>query len=110
MVERFVLDPRNQMRPQPLDWLGKTRPGVTPTIIGSVLVLEPNPKRRYAIFCNDSINIMYLFKGAPGAVNTGIRVNANGGSYEINLTNPYFGAISVACGVAAQNLTWIEEE
>jgi hypothetical protein len=93
-----------------LPYPGKLISAVIPTIVGSVLVLRQNPKRKTALFVNDSITTMYLAKNLTAAVNTGIRLNPNGGSYEINSTNPYYGPISVACSVAAQNLLWQEEE
>ncbi len=92
------------------DYPGKTREGVTASIIGSVLVLEANPRRKGALFINDSATILYLAKGPGAVVNRGIRLNPNGGNYEINCTNPYYGPISVACAAAAMNLLWNEEE
>lgn len=48
----------------------------------STLAIDENKRRRKIIFVNDSANIIYLSKGAIAIVNTGIRLNANGGSYE----------------------------
>ena len=98
------------MLQEPLDYKGKTRNGAQATIIGYAQVLDANSKRRLASFVNDSANWMYLIKGDAGAVNTGIPLAPNGGAYEINLTNPYYGIIGVACAVAAQVLCWTEDE
>ena len=98
------------MTQQPLDWRGKVVEPVITTVVGSAPVLPSNPKRRYAIFINNSGNLMYLHKNEVGVVNAGIRLNANGGSYEINFTNPYFGPISVASGNAGDLLLVTEEE
>lgn len=98
------------MQPRPLDWKGKSVNGQTPTIIGSALVREPNPYRVGATFVNDSAQWMYLAKALLAAVNTGIPLAPNGGAYEINLSNPYYGPISVGCAVAAQILAWTEDE
>ena len=93
-----------------LDWPGKSGNGQSATIIGSVLVRVANPQRKGATFVNDSASWMYLAKSDIAAVNIGIPLAPNGGAYEINLTNPYYGPISVACAVAAQNLAWTEDE
>ena len=57
---------------------------VTVTATGLVPLLEGNMNRVYALFINDSENVVYLNKrGEPAAANTGIRLNANGGAYEM---------------------------
>lgn len=96
--------------PKPLNWLGKSRAGVVATVIGSIVVLQANAERVGATITNDSINPMYLAKGDAAAVNAGIRLNANGGSYEINLTNPWYGPISIASAAAGDNICWTEDE
>jgi len=98
------------MPEKPLAYTGKTRNGSTATIIGYALVLPANSERKIATFVNDSANWMYLIKDIGGVVNTGIPLHPNGGAYEINLTNLYYGAIGVACGVAASILCWTEDE
>ena len=95
---------------EPLDWLGKSRAGAVASVIGSVLILQPNARRIGATIVNDSANIIYLSKGDPAAVNTGIRLNANGGSYTINKNNLWYGPVSAACAVAAGIICWTEDE
>lgn len=56
-------------------------------------VLGENPERRYALLVNDSDSDAYIALGIPAVANTGIRLNAGGGSYEINATNLYTGRI-----------------
>ena len=56
-------------------------------------VLPANPVRKHALFVNDSDAIAYLSLGSPAAANQGIRLNASGGSYELNVTNLYHGDI-----------------
>jgi len=56
-------------------------------------LLGTNPTRTYALFVNDSVETVYLGLGKDAVANRGIRLNANGGSYEINLTNPFVGEI-----------------
>jgi len=94
----------------PLDYRGKSRGGGVPTVIGSVQVLPGNARRVGATFVNDGAAIMYLAKGELSVVNTAIRLNAGGGAYEINLTNPWKGPISVACGAVGEVLCWTEDE
>jgi len=96
--------------PADLSWKGKSRSGNVPSVIGSVIVLEANAYRKGATIVNDGGTVKYLTRGDAAVVNTGIRLNANGGSYEINILNPWFGAISVACAAAAENINWTEDE
>lgn len=56
-------------------------------------VLPANPGRSYALLVNDSDSVAYINLGGPAAANQGIRLNANGGSYEINSTNLFKGRI-----------------
>ena len=62
-------------------------------------VLGRNPARIYALLVNDGADNIYLGMGIPAVVNRGIRLNSGGGSFEINLTNPWQGEIyAVAAG------------
>ncbi len=56
-------------------------------------IVPNNPERRYCLLVNDSDSTAYISLGIPAVANQGIRINANGGSYEINLTNPFSGQI-----------------
>jgi len=63
-------------------------------------ILGSNPQRRYVLLVNDSDSVAYIGLGVTAVANQGIRLNANGGSYEINLTNPFHGEIyGVSAGV-----------
>lgn len=66
--------------------------------VASALVLGKNPKRVYALLVNDGTDIIYLAMGISAVSGRGIRVNPSGGSYEINLTNPWQGEVH---GIAA---------
>ena len=59
----------------------------------STLVLAANSDRLYALFVNDSGTVIYLRLGGAAVLNEGIRLNANGGAYEINWTNLFTGAV-----------------
>lgn len=63
-------------------------------------LLPENPRRIYALMVNDGVADVYLGMSAPAILNRGIRLNANGGSYEINLFNPWHGEIrAISSGV-----------
>ncbi len=59
-------------------------------------VLASNGGRKYALIVNDGTINCYLNLGSTAVANEGIRVNANGGSYEMsrNIGNLYTGAIN----------------
>jgi len=66
----------------------------------STLALAANNARRYAIFINDSDTTMYLKLGSAAEVYRGIRLNANGGAYEMSAEfgNLYLGPVYVIHG------------
>ena len=74
-----------------------------------VVALAANADRRGALLVNDSDTVMYLKLGAGPAVNAGIRLNANGGSYEINGANLYQGIITAIHGGAGNKVLLITE-
>jgi len=67
-------------------------------------VLPHNPERKYALLVNDSVNTIWLSLGAPAAANQGIRLNAQGGAYEINSTNLFKGRIYAVASAAASKI------
>lgn len=78
----------------------------------STEVLKQEPRRRRVTFVNDSDSIIYLSKGGIAITNSGIRLNASGGSYEdvedskgYIYRGPYY-AISDGAGHV---LTYVEE-
>mgnify|MGYP001614708404 FL=1 len=82
----------------------------------AVLVLASNNARAYALITNDSDTVIYLdFKATLGGSSAGamlalqgIRLNANGGSFEISWYNLWQGAIYALTSVAAKNLQVVE--
>jgi len=70
----------------------------------SSIVLATDTNRKYARFQNDSDTTIYLAHGTTATVNKGIRLNANGGEYEINLNNRYTGAISAVSSATNKKL------
>ena len=78
-----------------------TTPTHTAPSIGttSTTALASNAGRLYALLINDSDETIYLKLGATAVANEGIRLNANGGSYEMSklLGNLYTGAVYGIC-------------
>jgi len=60
----------------------------------STEILALNTNRLYALIVNNSTSSVYLALGVPAVLNKGIRINANGGSYEIKTDNLFNGAIN----------------
>jgi hypothetical protein len=75
-------------------------------LTSSTAVLSGNTHRKYALFVNDSDTTMYLFLGATAVLNKGIRLNANGGSYEMTIGqgNVYQGVVKVICSATPKTL------
>ena len=71
-------------------------------------VLGSNPSRIYALLVNDGTEDIYLGMGIPAVANRGIRLNKTGGSYEINLMNPWQGEIYAVAGAGAPVLLIVE--
>lgn len=72
--------------------------GTGPTIAAtSTSALAANTSRKYAVFVNDSDEAIYLGLGAAAVLNKGIRLNASGGSYEINALNLFTGIVYAIC-------------
>ena len=67
----------------------------------STLALAANANRESALFVNDSDETIYLSLNGSASLNAGIRLNANGGSYEMskelgNLSTAAINAISTS--------------
>lgn len=66
-----------------------------PDVNGNTLVLEANSARTYALFINDSDTVIYLSLDGAAQVNSGIRLNANGGSYEMSTAQGNLSVVAV---------------
>ena len=74
----------------------------------SSIIIPANPNRQQVTLTNPSLtHEVYLNYGSSARLGEGITLMRGGGSYEINLTNLYRGAIS-AISLAPVNLTGIE--
>lgn len=67
-------------------WRGRTTYAHTEvaTTTSTKAALAANDNRKYALFINDSDTAIYLMVGANAAENKGIRLNSNGGSFEMS--------------------------
>ena len=92
--------------PEPLSWpiesVADTEVAVE---TGTTVVLAANPARADAVFVNNSNQPIYLARGNDAVLNTGIRLNANGGIYEINRDNIFLGAINAIAQGGSKSLT-----
>lgn len=71
-------------------------------------ILAAEANRVTATFINDSDETMYLAIGVDAVMNRGIRLNANGGSYEINWTNLDTREVDAICTSGGKNLCVLE--
>jgi hypothetical protein len=72
----------------------------------STEVRVANTARRYLLLVNDADEVIYVSLGVAAAANTGIRLNASGGSYEIGRASGslYTGAIYAICASGSKKL------
>jgi len=63
-------------------------------------IVGANNNRKYLLIENDSDEVIYINLGNAAVVNRGIRLNSNGGAYEISagLGNLYVGTINAVHG------------
>ena len=89
-----------------------TTPTHTQPSIGATTTeaLASNANRLYALLENDSNETIYLKLGAAAVLNQGIRLNANGGNYEMSklLGKLYTGAINAICATGGKTLLVLE--
>ena len=71
----------------------------------STLILKGKGSRKFAVLVNDSDETIYLALGEAAVLNEGIRLNAEGGAYEINANNPHDGAVYGICTSGSKNIT-----
>jgi len=78
--------------------------------VASTQILAANHNRKYAAIVNDSDTTIYLAIGAAAVANQGIRLNANGGVYEILLADLNTAAINgIHAGVGNKRVTVVED-
>jgi len=72
---------------------------------GNTNIIAANASRKYLLIVNDSDTVIYLVLGGNATVPAGIRLNANGGSYEMSpqFGNLWNGSINANHGGGAVN-------
>jgi len=83
------------------------------TITSSSSAATPaNPLRRGLILVNDSSQDIYLSlrAGSSAVVGSGIRLNANGGNYEMTNANLSLAVVNAIAAIGSNNLTVHEAE
>jgi len=81
----------------------KTAVGATNTVI-----VPANVARKYLAVVNDSDEAIYISIGEAAVLNEGIRLNANGGSFEMTGENMSFKAINGISTSGSKNATFEE--
>jgi len=106
----LLVDSQGRLKLAPTAYTTPTHTAVA-VATSSTQALAANTARLYALFINDSDTTIYLKLGAAAALNQGIRLNANGGSYEMHpgAQNVYTGAIYAIQGASGtKNLLVLE--
>jgi len=75
----------------------------------SQLALVANPLRKYALFINNSDSAMFLMFAGAAVINEGIRLNGDGGSYEMTPDTLYRGNVSAISLIAGPSRLLILE-
>lgn len=85
-----------------------TAPSIT-TASGEALAA--NTSRNYVLLVNDSDTVVYIKIGVAAVVNEGIRLNANGGSYEMadEFRNIQYDAIYAIHGGSGDKVLLVTE-
>lgn len=65
-------------------------------------LLATSTSRIYAAIVNDSANTIYIALGYTAVGSNGIRLNANGGSYELDSSNMYTGIVTCIASSSSQ--------
>lgn len=85
-----------------------TSPKHTAVTVGlsTTVAIAANAACQTRLFVNDSDEAMYLAFNTPAVLNTGIRLNAAGGSYEMSekFGNLYQGSVNVICTSGGKTL------
>lgn len=111
--------PREEGRPNPFGgapdvfiidspWTTNTSTSIG---VGATQVLATNTGRIYARLTNDSDTAIYLnLSGASSTLTAySVRVNANGGTYDIGPTNLYTGIVYASTTAASKKLLILEK-
>jgi hypothetical protein len=94
--------------PLPTTQVSSSSAAITPSetvklVNGNTELVPANANRKYLLIVNDSNVIIYISLGGNAAVGKGIRLNANGGNYEMSgaFGNLFLGVINANHGGGA---------
>lgn len=94
-----------------LDFAERTNDFSQDVAVDSIQILPPNRHRTAAWLINNSTVVIYLGLDRPATITSGIRLNAAGGSFEINFTNLFRGAVNaISASGSGNNLLALELE
>lgn len=85
-----------------------TMPSTVATVGTTSVQLLAATERAYAILVNDSDAKVFLGFGEAAVYGSGVRLNANGGCFEVNWTNMWRGAINGISDGANKAVSLIE--
>ena len=74
-----------------------------------VIIVNANESRADLKIVNDSDVIVYIARGNAIAANNGIRLNANGGVFNMDQTDLFLGDIYAICGIGQDGSVTISE-
>ncbi len=94
MVGPLSVSPRPVPGATELDFAEKTNDHSRTVDAASVVLAPPNRHRTACFITNNSSVTINVGLGRPATLTSGIRLNAQGGAFEINLTNLYRGEIT----------------
>jgi hypothetical protein len=77
--------------------------------VSSSQILAANTNRKGVVIVNDSDSTIYLSIGTAAEMNKGIRLNANGGSYEMDRLNLSTQAINGIHGASGNKRVCVME-
>lgn len=63
----------------------------------SAIIVAANDQRADLMIVNDSEVLVYLARGNAAVARSGIRLNGNGGAFNMNQTDLFLGAIYAVC-------------
>ena len=73
------------------------------------IIVAANEERADLKIVNDSASIVYLARGNVAVVNSGIRLNANGGAFNMDTVDLFLGAIHAICALGEDATVTISE-
>jgi hypothetical protein len=107
----YVLREIIKEKKQGIEYAVQPHGGISLTANTSTVVMHRNPERKIGIIVNDSAAVIYLALGPLAIVNTGIRLNANGGAFWFGLlTDTQWTGEITAISNDTASLTFVEAQ